>query len=387
MTVFSKPTNGKPVVPRRNYVAPIPLLRGEKKSIPKEDLLEFELRSTPGDANSAKYKFKVAIFENGTPEEVLEFVRNVQRIITGLNITLGPPMYVQMRALLKGDALSAFNTAATAAGNETVPHFTQAWRGLVSHVFPQRALAKQKRVMRRFMRKPKDWTMRTYTARMTEINEYLALFPPFGGNAQRLDNEELLDIYEFGCPPRWQRQMILQDFDPLAGDVNDMVRFCERMEQTDEDEVEKKPKAAPKSSDKKRSVAKSSETDHDKWCEFCEIDNHDTHKCFKLKKLKQQYKRARQNGDRDVGKSNSRASDDKKSEMYTKKQVEGMLAMVYATIGKKAPAKKPKRKVRDADLNALEQMRRNAQHESDSDESSQGEVADGFASLGLSDSE
>ena len=45
--------------------------------IPKEDLLEFELKSNPAVEGSARYKFKLAIFEDGTPEDLLEFLENV----------------------------------------------------------------------------------------------------------------------------------------------------------------------------------------------------------------------------------------------------------------------------------------------------------------------
>ena len=245
MTVLSKPASGKSVTPKKNYVAPVPLVRHDKKETPKEDLLEFELRSTPQDPNSSKFKTKVAIYETGTPEEVLEFLKKVRGVIFGLHITQGPPMYTQMRQLLCGDALAAFNTAATNAGNETVLNFTTACNGLCTHVFPQRGLAKQKRVMRRYMHKPVDWTMSAYVTRMIAINELLKVFPPFGGNAQALPDEELLDIFEYASPQRWQRQMTLQGYDPIQGSIDDMVRFCERMEAAEEDDV--KPKAKPSS--------------------------------------------------------------------------------------------------------------------------------------------
>ena len=97
MTVLSKPLNGNTrSVPKCSYKAPIPLQHAEKKKIPKDDLLEFNLHSTPTDENSAKYKYKVAIFEEGMPEEVLELIQNVQHLITSLNMTAGPPMYAQM---------------------------------------------------------------------------------------------------------------------------------------------------------------------------------------------------------------------------------------------------------------------------------------------------
>ena len=37
-------------------------------------------------------------------------------------------------------------------------------------------------------------------ARLVEINNKLAKFPPFGGEAQKMDDAELLDIGEFAIP-------------------------------------------------------------------------------------------------------------------------------------------------------------------------------------------
>ena len=78
MTVLSKPVNGNSrLVPKCSYKAPILLQCTEKKKIPKEDLLEFDLCSTPTDDNSVKYKYKVAIFKEGMPEEVLELMQHI----------------------------------------------------------------------------------------------------------------------------------------------------------------------------------------------------------------------------------------------------------------------------------------------------------------------
>ena len=56
------------------------------------------------------------------------------------------------RTLLEGDALAKFNERATANRNETNDHFVTTLREVTTHVFPKKALALQKRYMRRFMR-------------------------------------------------------------------------------------------------------------------------------------------------------------------------------------------------------------------------------------------
>ena len=226
-----KKTNGR--AEKRFHVAPIPLERGSRKDIKKDDLIRFTLRSTPADEDSATFDLSVGMFEIGTPEEVLTFVGKIKQVILGQNATTGPAKFQIMRRMLRGDALAAFNAAAQNAGAETNANYQTAVNGLIEHVFPSRALAIQKQVMRRAMRKPKEMTFRVYMARLVEINNKLSLFPPFAGDAQKMDDSELLDIGEFAIPSSWQRQMILQDVDPLQGTIQNLVDFCERMERTE----------------------------------------------------------------------------------------------------------------------------------------------------------
>ncbi len=211
--------------PAHYYEAAIPLERPAKKQVEKDDLIEFELRNNPTDEDSQTYKVTVPIFESGTPEEVIDFTENVKRVATGQNMTTAPPRYALMRRLLRGDALAAFNAAATAAGEETLPNFVTAKNGLIAHYMPPCSLAIQKQVMRRFMRKPPHWTMHQFMACIMEINSKLKFFVPYAQN-QALTADKLLDIGEFGVPPSWHHQMIIQNFDPMEGTAQDLVDFC-----------------------------------------------------------------------------------------------------------------------------------------------------------------
>ena len=58
------------------------------------------------------------------------------------------------------------------------------------------------------MRKPQDTKIRTFVARVVELNGYLALFTPFAAH-QTLPNDEILNILEFAIPNRWRNQAIL----------------------------------------------------------------------------------------------------------------------------------------------------------------------------------
>ncbi len=85
--------------------------------------------------------------------------------------------------------------------------------------------------MRRYLRKPRDMTTREFAACISEMNQYLKQFPPFEDN-QELDEDEIIDILEFGIPHLWQNNMVLQGFDPMESTLAELVDFCKRHEFT-----------------------------------------------------------------------------------------------------------------------------------------------------------
>ena len=116
----------------------------------------------------------------------------------------------------------------------------------------------QKRYLRRFVRKPATLKTREFVARLIEINSYLPEFPPTttgGADPASLPDDELLDILEFGMPSSWQKQMVLQDFDPLQHTIKDFTEFCEHMEQV---EAHEGTKVTPSPMSKKSECSKSS---------------------------------------------------------------------------------------------------------------------------------
>jgi hypothetical protein len=156
----------------------------------------------------------------------------LKRILNGQNITTEPAKYDMSCRLIMGDTLAVFDNAAQTHGNETNDNFELCLSDVSTHIFPQRALAHQKRYVRRYMRKPREVAMRELAARVAEMNEYLSQFPPFDID-QRLTNEEIVDILEFAVPNSWQKRMVLQGFDPLIHTVSEFVSFCERHEFTE----------------------------------------------------------------------------------------------------------------------------------------------------------
>ena len=218
------------------------------------------------------------------------FLQGLQKIFAGQNITNGPNRYAVARRLLQGDALAAFNRAATTNGTETVEHFDSTIASLKAHVFPRKALTNQKRYMRRFLRKPRDMPVREFIMRLVEINEMLNEFPP-GTAGQKLPSDELMDIAEYAVPSTWQRTMLMHNFDPTIHTPQDFIEFCERIEFA-EGTDNKESKTQTDSKNRKDGLfrAKSSErgtstTDNrkhrktGKWCVLHETDSHETSEC------------------------------------------------------------------------------------------------------------
>ena len=108
MPVLSKPSSIQSFK-KRMLEPPILLTRPDKKELQKGQYLSFKLYNDPANANSTTYELSVPYFETGTPEELIDFVIDTERVITGQNIIMGPGKYGLMHRLLKGDALVAFN--------------------------------------------------------------------------------------------------------------------------------------------------------------------------------------------------------------------------------------------------------------------------------------
>eukprot|EP00957_Ditylum_brightwellii_P093067 7086313-Ditylum_brightwellii.AAC.1 len=120
----------------------------------------YKLRTTPTDATSPIYKLSVPFFDEGTPEKWIKFQRGLAAVLKGQNMTQGPASYVVVKTLLKGDALTVFEQAEIAQGNQTVPHFNKCLNDIAEHVFPEKVGQIQKHYMRRYICFGKDQTIK-----------------------------------------------------------------------------------------------------------------------------------------------------------------------------------------------------------------------------------
>jgi hypothetical protein len=107
---------------------------------------------------------------------------------------------------------------------------------IIKSMMPRHALAKVHCYLRREYRKPADMGVCDYFQRLVFINtQELSLLLPFGLSAvQSFMDPDLLDILLFMTPKTWQHEMDRMGFDPLACTPEELVRFMENCEATED---------------------------------------------------------------------------------------------------------------------------------------------------------
>ena len=264
-----------PIAKKSNAVTCSPAIeleRPEKEKLTPGMYVKHKCYATPGDVDTPMYELQLPYFGSGTPEDWLVFRDLLIKVLTGQNITDGPGRYEFTERTLIGDALAAFRLKSLETGPRTVANFNIVLEGLTAHIFPVHAYREQKRYLRRFLKKPKDWTAREFVTRVQEINNHLSLFPTENDtDAVPLPEDELVEALYHAMPSSWRSNMVLQGFNYVQHTVMDLVHNCERFEQV-EDSKSNKKKNSTSSSNKKKSGSKR------KHVEFADTDTEDERK-------------------------------------------------------------------------------------------------------------
>ena len=115
--------------------------------------------------------------DDGQPEEFVLILKNF-KIATDGTYTTTPLVRINyLCTMLRVQELSEFNELYIQYGGLTNNHLRIIQEGLIYDLFPINSLSKHKRAMRRAMRKPRSMTFKRFAARLTEINNFLLLFP------------------------------------------------------------------------------------------------------------------------------------------------------------------------------------------------------------------
>ena len=279
----------------------ITLNRTRKVKHDASDLIKFECRRmvTNVDDNNTeaptgpKYSISIAKFGGGSPEELLEFLKMVFRVFEGQAIDIPRDRHNLMQQVLTGDALAAFNNKSEELGVMTTVNFHKCIRHLKEHIFPDKALAYQKRYMRNAFKLPAGWSIKRYVARIVEINNYLPEFPPFEQD-QKLQDDEILELVKYGIPVKWQHALLQQESGGREKDLSEVVKFCERQMHIEGKRVtydSENLRSLEERIPRKRNASEYGmyPSPSELWCDFCGKKGHSMIDCRHYKKAKMEH--------------------------------------------------------------------------------------------------
>ena len=421
-------TNGNGFSGWEKNPPPLPLIP-EMDPNQDEQMLSFKLYSNPTDTTSTKLTFAVRML-NGSENcrSAIQFWRDVQKLFIGMNVTDGLPQYQLVRQLLKGQALTTFESslrtlvelewnilreaarendrntnaattdqtveAAAAAVAEPVPNPN--WIGasvyrVIAYMAPHKALAKQKRYLRRQIRKPKDMKTRVFVNHLVRINTLeIPFLPPKFNSTQSLPEDEVTDLLSNAIPRKWIKEMDRMDFDPAEKTLQQVVAFCERMEATEEHEEAADKKVVEhkggKKDDKSHKKVKTTSGDNkSRNCVYHGPNTHPTSECKVVKAMVDSAKKGSSSSKPSFDKSKNKTWMRKADEAKTSTKKE-LAAYVKKAVRKEVNSISKKRPAKDDDdeksLNAIDlsgfnyEDMDNLKIESDDDTVEEGEVDD-----------
>ena len=132
-------------------------------------------------------------------------------------------------------------------------HLQLIQESLLEYFFHINALYRQKRVMRRAIRKPWIMTFKHFVARLTEINNFLLLFP-VSDVSNKMEMEEINDILFHAVSNRWAKQAYLQGWYFEMKTYRETCAMFDRMEVTEQVYEGGTPSKMPTRSESNRDV-------------------------------------------------------------------------------------------------------------------------------------
>ena len=275
----------------------------------KSAFITFELKVRAGaGAGTPSYKKNIRTFDEGTPQEWMDVLTGLREIWKQNSVDEPTDQAATIAAILKGDSLTAFDSALEDARNPedgadnddllemTLEHIEISLRSVTDIVFPFRALEVQKQWMTRYLKKPYDLSTKKTAAALSRLNNYLPLFP-LGTPASKYTESELVGLLEFALPNKWRTLMDLKGFVPADNDYKTLVDECERIERNemvvkrerndddDNNKNNKKVKFAKNKNDHKKNGGERARAADEHYCKKCgKNPSHDTAQCYILKR-------------------------------------------------------------------------------------------------------
>jgi hypothetical protein len=244
-------------------VIPLIPLKTLPSEVDKGNYISFMLNTTVGgEGDSPKYRKKVRKFEEGTPQEWIDTLRDLNEIWTQNAIAGGQDRVATVRAIIAGESAVAFDAALEDARrneagvdlNITTAHVETALQAVSTDVFPHRALEIQKLWMNRRMFKPTELTTRQTAAAINRLNNSLPMFPA-GTEASKFSPTEIIGLLEWSLPPAWRAKFDLDGYVPTLWAKARLIEACEAIERNEENSKENNKSDDPHN--KKNKIGKS----------------------------------------------------------------------------------------------------------------------------------
>ena len=263
----------------------------DKVELDKSKFISMDLKSRAGGKNVSTYKKYVKRFEEGTPQEWIDLLRDLEEIWRQNTIAEPQDRASIVRTVLRGDALTGFDTALDDVRTNdegdldpmSIKNVSDALDRVTDMVFPHRALEMQKLWMQRGMKKPYEMSTRKMASAITRINNALPMFPGATEDS-KFTEEELVGLIEWSLPEHWRSKFDLDGFIPTLHPKIQLIAHCEAIERN-EQQTRGERTNNPKNTKFKTTSGKNKEKPKGKfYCtEHGENPTHATKDCYTLK--------------------------------------------------------------------------------------------------------
>ena len=115
---------------------PVTLIESKNDRKLFTNCVKIKLRMDLTSEKSDLYKFKIALFDKGNPEEFLLFVKNLKMMLKVLGMLSASTKRKYLRTLLCGRALHQFATFHAQVGSTDTKHLNRIVLGLGTYLFP-----------------------------------------------------------------------------------------------------------------------------------------------------------------------------------------------------------------------------------------------------------
>jgi hypothetical protein len=297
----------KTILKKTPFLTPCLPLEASDKEDKKEESehVTFRLKVKAGTGSTApSYKMKVAMFEDGTPQEWIDVLETLEEIWKQNSMVMATDREASIKTILWEDALTAFESSIddSRAQDEDADDnasdivldnamIDAALTDVSKNIFPhRRALEIQKLWMWRAVCKPKEMTVHKLVAIITKMNKSLARFPGVSDD-DKFEADDLLKIIEWALPVRWRAKSDLNRYVPSLYDKARLIAEAKAIERSEA--VLVKPTKAQETKEKKASKSRAQkkvQPKHDKSASteyYCtEHDRNKTHAtadCYTIK--------------------------------------------------------------------------------------------------------